>query len=106
MGTTKSRVDKNQPEIVEALRSWGASVIHLHELGRGRPDILVYFGGILYLIEIKSDGGKLTIHEQEFFSKWPGHIYIVRNTDDAKSVIYGLGDHLIWRENKQTPKPD
>ena len=40
-----ARVDRNQAEIVQALRSMGATVQHLHTIGKGCPDILVGFGG-------------------------------------------------------------
>lgn len=36
-----AKVDKNQPEIVEALRAEGAVVQHLHAVGVGCPDLLV-----------------------------------------------------------------
>jgi hypothetical protein len=42
-----ARVDKNQAEIVSALRKAGARVLHLHQHGEGCPDILVGFLGIL-----------------------------------------------------------
>jgi hypothetical protein len=42
----RKRVDRNQPEIVEALRSAGASVGHTHAVGQGFPDIVVGVKGL------------------------------------------------------------
>lgn len=42
----KKRVDRNQPEIVDALRKAGASVGHTHSLGHGFPDIVVGLQGL------------------------------------------------------------
>jgi len=42
----KKRVDRNQPEIVEALREAGASVGHTHVVGKGFPDIVVGVQGL------------------------------------------------------------
>jgi hypothetical protein len=91
-----ARVDRNQPEIVQALRQVGASVQHLHHVGKGCPDILVGFQGLNYLMEIK-DGDKppsrrrLTDDEAEWFAQWNGYAAIVENVDDALRVI-GLGE--------------
>jgi len=65
------RVDANQKEIVKALRDRGASVLHLHQVGGGCPDILVGYAGYNFLIEIK-DGTKppskqkLNVTQQEW----------------------------------------
>ena len=42
----KKRVDRNQPEIVEALREVGASVGHTHAIGQGFPDVVVGVQGL------------------------------------------------------------
>lgn len=42
----KKRVDRNQPEIVEALRKVGASVGHTHAVGQGFPDVVVGVQGL------------------------------------------------------------
>lgn len=86
------RVDKNQPEIVAALRQAGCSVVHLHEVGQGCPDVLVGRNDINYLIEIK-DGQKspskrkLTPIEAEFHAAWRGQVCIAKTVDDALRVV-------------------
>jgi hypothetical protein len=36
-----ARVDANQKKIVAALRGYGCAVQHLHEVGRGCPDLVI-----------------------------------------------------------------
>ena len=86
------RVDDNQREIVDALRGVGCSVQHLHEVGRGCPDILVGFRGINYLFEIK-DGNKipsrqkLTPDEEKWHQLWNGRVITVNSADNAFKAI-------------------
>jgi hypothetical protein len=87
-----SRVDTNQPEIVKALRKAGALVLHLHEIGKGTPDILVGYRGRLRLMEIK-DGAKspskreLTPDEEKFHAIWADYVWVVQSVDDALKLI-------------------
>jgi hypothetical protein len=89
------KADKNQPEIVEAIRKLGGTVLHLHTLGHGAPDICIGYGGLSLLAEIK-DGGrplsaqKLTKDEQEWHSKWTGGCYLIRNVEDAAKAVNTL----------------
>lgn len=46
--------DKAEPGIVEALEAAGASVTKLS--GKGVPDLLVGYGGLTYLLEVKTPG--------------------------------------------------
>ena len=86
----RARVDSNQLVIVKALRSVGATVEHLHQLGHGVCDLLVLYKERLYLIEIK-DGSKppsqrkLTADEQAWHKRWP--VYTVETVADALKVI-------------------
>lgn len=82
-----ARVDKNQVEIIDTLRRAGASVLLLHQLGRGCPDIAVGYKNETYLMEIKSKGGRLTQDEQYFFDWWKGHAIVVYNSDEALRAI-------------------
>lgn len=82
-----ARVDRNQNEIVTALRKVGASVQHLHNVGRGCPDIAVGFRGATYLLEVKTDDGTLTNAEAIWHAHWRGQVDIVRNVDEALRVI-------------------
>jgi hypothetical protein len=86
------RGDRNQPEIVAALREVGASVQSLAKVGDGCPDLLVGFQGKNYLIEVK-DGLKpaskrgLTVAQQLWFGKWDGEVHGCWNVDGALAII-------------------
>ena len=81
------RTDSNQKEIVAGLRRIGATVLDLHELGKGAPDVLIGIGGNNYLVEIKSTNGKLTPAEIEFLASWKGNAVIVHNVEEAFRAI-------------------
>ena len=89
------KADANQPEIVEAIRRAGATVLHLHTIGKGCPDICIGYAGLSLLAEIK-DGSKpqsaqrLTSDEQEWHDTWKGGVYIVRNVEDALNAVLTL----------------
>lgn len=81
-------VDANQPEIVAALRKAGCTVVPLHAVGDGCPDLLAGRDGRNLLIEVK-DGAKppskrkLTPDQIEFHAGWRGQIAIVTSAEDA-----------------------
>lgn len=52
-----AKVDSNQPEIVKALRRCGAVVKHVHTV-KNLFDIIVYYEGQVYCVEIKQDKTK------------------------------------------------
>lgn len=90
-----ARVDRNQPEIVKAIRKEGWTVLHLHTLGKGAPDILVGKDGENFLIEIK-DGEKppskrkLTPDEAEFSEEWEGQVTTCINVKQVMDVLAHL----------------
>lgn len=87
-----ARIDRNQPEIVRALRALGASVEPLHTVGGGCPDLLVGFRRITLLLEVK-DGNRppsereLTPDQVRWHSTWQGHKAIVTSVDEAVAVM-------------------
>jgi len=87
-----AKTDRNQAEIVRALRQAGASVLCLHGVGQGCPDLAVGFRGKNYFLEIK-DGDlppskqALTEDEQDFFWSWDGHYKLVTSVKEALEVI-------------------
>jgi len=82
-----AKTDNNQAEIIQALRDVYCSVLPMHRLGQGAPDIAVGRNGIVYFLEIKSDKGKLTEDEQKFMDEWRGHYAIVRTPEEALRAI-------------------
>jgi hypothetical protein len=83
MTTHISRVDADQPKIVEELRSSHFSVQPIHQIGKGTPDILVGFSGMNFLFEIKGKGGKLTPDEEVWHSNWRGDVMVIHNAQEA-----------------------
>ena len=87
-----ARVDRNQVEIMKALRAMGASVQPLHTVGSGCPDLLVGFKGINRLIEIK-DGSKppsarkLTPDQEIWHWGWRGSVHVVNSIDEAIELL-------------------
>lgn len=85
-----AKVDANQAVIVETLRAVGATVLHLHTVGQGCPDLLVGLRGRNVLMEIK-DGNKppsarrLTPDEQKFMDEWRGDPPVI-----ALSALHAL----------------
>ncbi len=84
------RVDANQAEIVKKLRELGVSVWILSSLGHV-PDLLVGYGGITLLLEVKNKDGrgvKLTEAEQKFFDTWRGGpAKVVTGIDEALALL-------------------
>lgn len=82
------KVDRNQVEVVHALRAAGVSVQHLHKVGHGCPDILCGYRGVNTLLEIK-DGSKppsgrgLTKDQIRWHTDWRGFAQIVTSIDEA-----------------------
>lgn len=82
-----AKVDANQGEIVQALRDAYCSVLPIHRVGQGCPDLAVGYKGRTYFLEIKTAKGNLTPAEIEFMNTWRGHYVIVRTVDEALKAI-------------------
>ena len=94
-----ARIDRNQPEIVEALRKLGASVQPLHTAHDGIPDLLVGFQGRNFLLEVKDgtkppSARKLTSCQVQWHREWSGQAAIVTSTEEAIAlVLFQNPDH-------------
>lgn len=89
----KAKVDENQAEIVSALRLVGCSVLPLHAVGSGVPDLLVTDKNKdTFLMEIK-DGAKppsarkLTPDQVDFHASWRGRIVVVTSVREAMEAV-------------------
>ena len=73
------KVDKNQGDVVKALRKMGADVFLLHMVGGGIPDIMCAYAGHTILIEIKDgEDKKLTPQQLTLFANWKGgHLSLI-----------------------------
>jgi Holliday junction resolvase len=83
------KVDKNQKDVVKALRDYGADVFLLHTVGGGIPDLMVCYNDETILIEVK-DGAdkKLTPQQIVLFAGWKGGpLHRVNSVQEAVEVL-------------------
>ncbi len=87
-----ARTDRNQTEIVSALREVGCSVAVTSAVVNGFPDLCVSYAGNTLLMEIK-DGSKpksareLTEDQVKFHLGWRGRIVLVTCVDEALKAV-------------------
>ena len=86
-----AKVDRNQAEIVKALRDAGYSVALTHRVGAGFPDLCVGIVtrtgySINLLLEVKAPGEKLNKREMEWHSQWRGHAVITHDSESALQI--------------------
>ena len=82
-----ARTDKNQTEIVQALRQVGASVQSLAKVGDGCPDLLVAYRDRHYVMEVKTAKGKVRPQQISWCDEWVGTVHLVRSVDEALKAI-------------------
>jgi hypothetical protein len=81
------RADLNQFEIIQKLRSIGVSVQPLYVVGFGCPDILAGWQNKNFLMEIKTDKGKLDDYQKKFMENWKGQVAVIHSWEEAFQVI-------------------
>jgi hypothetical protein len=85
-------VDRNQPEIVKALRNAGVTVQPLHTIGKGCPDLLCAWRNRNVLLEIK-DGEKppsarrLTTDQVQWHAGWGSDVFVVETIEQALAAV-------------------
>jgi Citrate lyase, alpha subunit len=89
-----AKVDSNQPEIVDAFRRMGCSVLIISQLKKC-ADLMVAKNDTTAAIEVK-DGTlpkskrQLTEGEMDFMHSWKGLYFIVESLDDVLRVVKEL----------------
>lgn len=86
------KVDKNQGDVVKALRKMGADVFLLHMVGGGIPDLMVAYARHTILIEVKDgEDKKLTPQQLTLFANWKGgHLARVNSVQEAEELLKWL----------------
>lgn len=85
---TGKRVDAHHAYIRDALRKAGVLIFDTSAVGRGCPDLVCGYRGRIFMLEIKEQGGKLTLAQVKFHETWAGYpVYVVYNLEDALEVI-------------------
>lgn len=82
-----ARTDANQGEIVQALREIGATVMLLHKVGQGCPDLAVGYMKRTYLLEVKLPDTDLNELQKDWHRNWFGHVAVVRSPEEAIKEI-------------------
>ena len=83
------KVDKNQKDVVKALRDYGADVFLLHTVGGGIPDLLVCYNEQTILMEVKDGADKqLTPLQIKLFVNWQGGpLHRVNSVQESIEVL-------------------
>ena len=83
------KVDKNQKDVVKALRDYGADVFLLHTVGGGIPDLLVCYEEQTILMEVKDgEDKKLTPQQITLFANWVGGpLHRVNSVQESIEVL-------------------
>ena len=82
-----NKIDLNQREIVEALRSHGVSVFSLAGAKQGCPDLVVGISTAVCLLEVKGPSGKLTPAQVKWHSEWRGPLAVVHSPVEAFAAV-------------------
>ena len=83
-----ARVDANHKEVVDEFRRLGCSVLDMSRLGDGAPDLLIGYGGVSILVEVK-DGLKppskstLNNDQLQWWMNWRENPRVVRNLEQV-----------------------
>lgn len=96
----RPRKDKEHNAIAKGLEQYGWTVCDMSALGNGKPDMAVAKGGRTVMLEVKSEGGKLTPMEQEFITHWRGEMFIVRNLAEALRVLGEAPNTMLNRAQR------
>jgi len=88
----RGRVDGNHAELRDVLRSCGASVASLANLGGGVPDLLVGFRRRNRLVEVKLPGEEPSELQQVWHREWRGEPVLVAHS--IPEVLRGVGLEL------------
>ena len=87
-----AKIDENQPALVKLLRDMGISVAITSAAHDGFTDLVVGFGGITVLVEVK-DGSKeparrkLTPQQVAFHGSFKGAITVIENEQQAVELV-------------------
>ena len=87
-----AKVDDSQQGCVAVARGIGAFVFLTHQVGRGFPDAVIGYRGKLYLVEFKTDKGKLEEDQVQFAQKMDAvgiTVRVIRNPNEMLALLAG-----------------
>ena len=83
----RERLIALQAEITQALRSAGADVLCVNDIGEGYPNLVVGYCGINYLVEISRPDIPLSDDQKLFATAWRGQVKFISSVNDAFKLI-------------------
>ena len=88
-----AKVDSNHLAVASTLRAIGATVVSLASQGSGVPDLLVGYGGVTTLLEVKSPGqskrkGTTAERQALWRARWRGGaVAVVESPEEAVACV-------------------
>jgi hypothetical protein len=84
-----TRPDDNHNDIVRTIKQIpGLDVIDLRDIGiKGVPDILIGYRGKNYLVEIKTNTGRMSPEQAEHHHNWPGQTSVAWSIEAVLRII-------------------
>jgi hypothetical protein len=100
MGYKFHRTDGNHTEIIQAYEALFCSVLELHRVGEGCPDLLVGIQASANdLVEVKSEAGHLGRSQLTFQRNWRGaKVIVVRSVADVLHHVKNVRERLSRRQ--------
>jgi hypothetical protein len=90
-----SHKDAFHDEAVACYEELFCSVVDLHTLGHGIPDLLVGAAGCDELVEVKSEQGQLETNQVTFNKTWRGHkVTVVRTRADIINHVANIRERV------------
>jgi hypothetical protein len=88
----KIKRDANHKEISDAFENLGATVQDTAMIGNGFPDIVIGYLGYNIPVEIKTENGKLSKKQEDWFANWRGVAAVVKYTWQVTRLICYLDE--------------
>lgn len=88
----QGRPDANQPLVVMWYEELMCMVHDTHKLGGGFPDLVVRIptrgGGMIQLVEIKTEDGSLSPSQETFMRQWGGFcVAVIQTREDVTAHV-------------------
>ena len=98
--TRFSHRDKMHEEVVSWYEELYCSVVDLHTLGHGIPDLLVGCVGLCELAEVKSEDGHLESNQITFQNNWRGaNVVVVKTHSDVINHVANMRERVSRRRS-------
>lgn len=91
----KSLPDDNQAQVQIWYEALFCSVVDLHGIGFGTPDLLIGCAGRSELVEVKTDVGQLKKSQVRFAKEWRGSkVVVVRTQADVINHVQNIRERV------------